>query len=446
MRIILLLLFLNLIYPIHCGTLPDFSYWTHHLPSYESLTNILIPWTLEDHFFWIKYLPFYEGSSEPQKTWNFEDFQSEDVVPHIRVVFQLFGGFLSDPVGDPYVPPGHTRTREWCIGNVPSESIAPREKPIILQRFYNWKNAMVFGDDPPPVVPKKDPSECEIKLHARLINGVACVIMMSPLVLILSLAIVPVLSEREEEEEPSDSDEEPNTESPLTSTAEAKDTTKQSHIPEKENVLKDQEACKEPIYTPEIRVQESRRTPVLPNEERPGPTTASAPQDVKKTPRPKYNVAFSNIVWARSIPSDNMGCKAPSTNSHKERILVYQRQQPRTPEPRTPEPRLSVIHHKSVLRNVPSEPIASALHDVKESPKRKYNVAFSNIVWARSIPPDNIGRKAPSSNSHEERILVYQRQQPRTPEPRTPEPSTSEPRRTRARRRSFWGCLRGEED
>ncbi|XP_075715335.1 uncharacterized protein LOC142750258 isoform X2 [Rhinoderma darwinii] len=364
MRIILLLLFLNLIYPVHCGTLPDFSYWTHHLPSYESPTNNLIPWTLEDLFIWIKYLPFYGGPSEPQKTWNFEDFQSEDVVPHIRVVFQLFGGFLSDPVGDPYVPPGHTRTREWCIGNVPSEPIAPREKPTILQRFYNWINAMVFGDDPLTVVPKKDPSECEIKLHARLINGVACVIMMSPLVLILSLAIVPVLSEREkeEEEEPSDSDEEPNTESPLTSTAEAKDTTKQSHIPEKQNVLKDQEACKEPIYTPEIRVQESRRTPVLPNEELPGPSTASAPQDVKETPRPKNNVVFSNIVWVCEIPSDNIGLKALSSDSH-----------------------------------------------------------------------------------HKERILVYQRQQPRTP--RTPEPRTSEPRRTRVRwRRSFWGCLRGEED
>ncbi|XP_075683504.1 uncharacterized protein LOC142652026 isoform X2 [Rhinoderma darwinii] len=171
MRIILVLVYFTLITPGKCLTLPDFSYWTSYFQSYESPFHNLIQWTLEDFLFWMKYLPFYGSSYRTPRPWRFE-------------------GFLSDPVGDPYTPAGHKRIRERCNGNIEIGFITPRQKPTVLQTAYKWIISKFFGKNQPHVVPRKDPSECDTKLHLRLLYGAACALMISPLIVMLTVATV----------------------------------------------------------------------------------------------------------------------------------------------------------------------------------------------------------------------------------------------------------------
>ncbi|XP_075683498.1 uncharacterized protein LOC142652025 isoform X3 [Rhinoderma darwinii] len=323
MRIILVLVYFTLITPGKCLTLPDF-------------------------LFWMKYLPFYGSSYRTPRPWRFEDFQSEDIVPHIRIMFQLFGGFLSDPVGDPYTPAGHKRIRERCNGNIEIGFITPRQKPTVLQTAYKWMISKFFGKNQTHVVPRKDPSECDTKLHLRLLYGAACALMISPLIIMLTVATVLVLGESEEESsshqpEPAEFDLQLRPGSTLSTTmCKTKEKMKKFFcwkVSPRENLLEEERAC---ISTPVRQLQRNpclswrdklarefqhhlgpRRATTLLKEECPGPSVAPPHQNVNETLTPRRKVSFNNIVRVRSIPPVNRGLKASCSEEHKERTFVY---------------------------------------------------------------------------------------------------------------------------
>ncbi|KAM4035723.1 uncharacterized protein ACNLHF_014826 [Anomaloglossus baeobatrachus] len=313
-------------------------------------------------------------------------------------------------------------------------------------------NYLRLPDDPLLVDPRKSQYETSIRVPVWLFRGAAFITVMSVLILIEYMAYKLVQSKWAKREKPSHSD--PESKSILeelnTSLAPASNYAKESPrrkfkvgfskivwvrtIPN-ENIGRKARSSTEHnerflIYqrnqqprTPEPRTPEPRP---------PEPRMAPAPQDSKETPKRKFKVGFSDIVWVRTIPNDNRGKRARSSTEHNERFLIYQRnQQPRTPEPRTPEPR-------------PPEPrMAPAPQDSKETPKRKFKVGFSDIVWVRSIPNDNTGKRARSSTEHNERLLIFER----NPQLRTPEPKMLTTTQPRIKKRSFFSrCFRGEND
>ncbi|XP_075683501.1 uncharacterized protein LOC142652025 isoform X6 [Rhinoderma darwinii] len=304
MRIILVLVYFTLITPGKCLTLPDF-------------------------LFWMKYLPFYGSSYRTPRPWRFE-------------------GFLSDPVGDPYTPAGHKRIRERCNGNIEIGFITPRQKPTVLQTAYKWMISKFFGKNQTHVVPRKDPSECDTKLHLRLLYGAACALMISPLIIMLTVATVLVLGESEEESsshqpEPAEFDLQLRPGSTLSTTmCKTKEKMKKFFcwkVSPRENLLEEERAC---ISTPVRQLQRNpclswrdklarefqhhlgpRRATTLLKEECPGPSVAPPHQNVNETLTPRRKVSFNNIVRVRSIPPVNRGLKASCSEEHKERTFVY---------------------------------------------------------------------------------------------------------------------------
>ncbi|XP_069823855.1 uncharacterized protein [Dendropsophus ebraccatus] len=332
MRVILLLVFLRLMHlstESHIPGIQDVSSWLYTIQSDERPMEKPPPpppTMYEEFLHWIDTILSYFYPTTNQRPWKYEDFQSEDVVPHIRITYQLFGEFLADPVGDLYAAPGHRRTRERCIGvntsdslyytfyvncyilcvyfsilqNNPSPSIAPRENPTLMRRIYKWISSKVLGETPPPVTPREDAPSC-MTLRNWVISGAVLTLLISPLFAAVVLAAWLAHEEEYSEwETGADSDAaqvqlsedtveaEPQPDTPATS----------EQNTESLNVPADPSAAPEP----------SRLKGIL----------RSAPRQQVTLKKVKFN----KKVHFRPIPPHHKNQKARSSSAHREREFV----------------------------------------------------------------------------------------------------------------------------
>ncbi|XP_069824176.1 synaptic defective enhancer 1-like [Dendropsophus ebraccatus] len=170
MRFLLLLVVLDLIHPTHC----DFSSWIQTILSLESPmeTPPPPPTTMDE-----------DVSSWINNIWSHESPVEEPPPPPPPTMVEEFLYWISNILYYP-VPPAHRRTRERCIGNNPSESTGPREKPSIIQKVYTWISTKVFGEPPPPAVP----IGCTVTLQDRVLSGLIFGLLIAPIWALVLLA------------------------------------------------------------------------------------------------------------------------------------------------------------------------------------------------------------------------------------------------------------------
>ncbi|XP_069839513.1 uncharacterized protein [Dendropsophus ebraccatus] len=269
----------------------------------------------------------------------FQDFQSEDVVPHIRVIYQLFGEFLADPVGDPYAAPGHRRTRERCIGNNPSPSIAPREKPTLMRRIYTWMSSKVFGEPPPPVTPREDAPGCMVTLRNRVLSRAVFTLLISPLFTVVVLAAWLAHEEDSEWEASSGADDD------------------EAQVPLSEDPVE-----AEAIPEPQIAATSGEQTTESLNV--PAETSAAAPEPsrlkgiLRSAPRQQATfrkVTFNAKVHFRPIPPNHKNQKARTSSAHREREFV---QDPMSEYDLPPRQDTEIVHQTPPAHRSPAHHIA----------------------------------------------------------------------------------------
>ncbi|XP_069820102.1 uncharacterized protein [Dendropsophus ebraccatus] len=390
MRLIFLLIFMDLIYPTNC----DFSSWTNTI-----LSNPM--------------------EKPPPPTTMYEDFSSwiinilshgrpvEEPPPPPPTMVEEFLHWIDNVLSVPN-PPAHRRTRERCIGNNPSESTGPREKPSIMKMIYTSISAKVFGEPPPPAVPPG----CMVTQRDRVLSGAIFGLLISPifavLVLVAWLAHEDFSNERTDVAEPSPLPDIPATVPEPVTAADEPQPLPLPDIPA--TVPEPVTAADEPQPLPLPDIPATVPEPVtaadepqplpLPDIPATVPEPVTAADEPQPLPLPDIPATVPEPVTAADEPPPlplPVITATAEEQQHAERPDEPVEVRSVEPEPSRPK--------KSVLK-APT-PMAARKRRAKApkqlSPKR---VSFNKMVHVRPIPPNHRDRRARTSEEHREREFV----------------------------------------
>ncbi|XP_069820124.1 uncharacterized protein [Dendropsophus ebraccatus] len=203
------------------------------------------------------------------------------------------------------VPAAHRRTRERCIGNSPSKSTGPREKPSIIKKVYIWIKTIIFGEPPPSVV---QPG-CIV---TRVLSGAVYGLLISP---ICALVVLAAWLAHEEEllSEPTNSSDANNLQPDLEI---VQDPLRAADVPE-------------PLPLPETAEDQQNAESVnVPVESTSGEAEPTRPRKsaLKAPSRRGTNISkhasFNKKVHIRFIPPNHLNEKARTSTKHREREFV----------------------------------------------------------------------------------------------------------------------------
>ncbi|XP_069838125.1 uncharacterized protein C6orf132 homolog [Dendropsophus ebraccatus] len=349
MRIIFLLMILDIIHPSHCGI----SCWINTILSHEIPMEIPPPpppTKFADFSLWLKNLLSYDHPIE------------EPPPPPPPTMVEEFLYWIDNMLSVP-VQPAHRRTRERCIGNNPSKSTGPWEKPSIIRKMYKRISATVFGEPPPPVVP----AGCRVTLRDWVLSGVVYGLLISPIFALVVLAAW--LSHEQEflEERADQPQSSPLPDIPAT-------------VPEPETAVD----VAQPPPLPNIL----STVPVRAADE---PQPSLLPDIPAMVPEP---LTAANVAQPSALPD------IPATAEEQQNAERLNASVEATSEaPETPRAK------KSVLK--PPSPMGARKRKNKapKLPSSK-RVTFNKMVHVRPIPPNHRDRRARSSEEHQEREFV----------------------------------------